>query len=144
MGEHDSGSQHDFRAACTMHGKCFSPAYTGWVYGCPELLGNRLGSGQVTDPLSAPEPGEPRCGVVTGSGWAPVSPFAWQRLQSARALSLQVLRYFDYVFTGVFTFEMVIKVRGLAGWLRWGCCVPQRPCSGWEIAQFFSSGPKFG
>lgn len=24
--------------------------------------------------------------------------------------SLQVLRYFDYVFTGVFTFEMVIKV----------------------------------
>ena len=24
---------------------------------------------------------------------------------------LQVLRYFDYVFTGVFTFEMVIKVR---------------------------------
>lgn len=23
---------------------------------------------------------------------------------------LQVLRYFDYVFTGVFTFEMVIKV----------------------------------
>lgn len=32
----------------------------------------------------------------------------------------QVLRYFDYVFTGVFTFEMVIKVRGGprggAGW----------------------------
>lgn len=26
-------------------------------------------------------------------------------------LSVQVLRYFDYVFTGVFTFEMVIKVR---------------------------------
>lgn len=25
--------------------------------------------------------------------------------------SFQVLRYFDYVFTGVFTFEMVIKVR---------------------------------
>lgn len=24
---------------------------------------------------------------------------------------LQVLRYFDYVFTGVFTFEMVIKVK---------------------------------
>ena len=24
---------------------------------------------------------------------------------------LQVLRYFDYVFTGVFTFELVIKVR---------------------------------
>ena len=24
--------------------------------------------------------------------------------------SLQVLRYFDYVFTGVFTFEMIIKV----------------------------------
>lgn len=24
---------------------------------------------------------------------------------------LQVLRYFDYVFTGVFTFEMIIKVR---------------------------------
>ena len=23
----------------------------------------------------------------------------------------QVLRYFDYVFTGVFTFEMIIKVR---------------------------------
>lgn len=23
----------------------------------------------------------------------------------------QVLRYFDYVFTGVFTFEMVIKVK---------------------------------
>lgn len=23
---------------------------------------------------------------------------------------LQVLRYFDYVFTGVFTFEMIIKV----------------------------------
>ena len=27
---------------------------------------------------------------------------------------LQVLRYFDYVFTGVFTFEMVIKVRARA------------------------------
>lgn len=26
-------------------------------------------------------------------------------------LTLQVLRYFDYVFTGVFTFEMIIKVR---------------------------------
>lgn len=25
---------------------------------------------------------------------------------------LQVLRYFDYVFTGVFTFEMIIKVSG--------------------------------
>lgn len=61
-----------------------------------------------------------------------------------RAPSLQVLRYFDYVFTGVFTFEMVIKVRGLLGWLRWGCCVPQRPCSRQEIAQFFNSGPKFG
>lgn len=24
---------------------------------------------------------------------------------------LQILRYFDYVFTGVFTFEMIIKVR---------------------------------
>lgn len=23
---------------------------------------------------------------------------------------IQVLRYFDYVFTGVFTFEMIIKV----------------------------------
>lgn len=28
---------------------------------------------------------------------------------------LQVLRYFDYVFTGVFTFEMVIKVRTEVG-----------------------------
>lgn len=27
------------------------------------------------------------------------------------ACVLQVLRYFDYVFTGVFTFEMVIKVK---------------------------------
>ena len=26
------------------------------------------------------------------------------------SVSLQVLRYFDYVFTGVFTFEMIIKV----------------------------------
>lgn len=25
-------------------------------------------------------------------------------------LNIQVLRYFDYVFTGVFTFEMIIKV----------------------------------
>lgn len=25
-------------------------------------------------------------------------------------MTLQVLRYFDYVFTGVFTFEMIIKV----------------------------------
>lgn len=32
-------------------------------------------------------------------------------LGSTPALSPQVLRYFDYVFTGVFTFEMVIKVR---------------------------------
>lgn len=30
-------------------------------------------------------------------------------------LSVQVLRYFDYVFTGVFTFEMVIKVRTVLG-----------------------------
>lgn len=29
---------------------------------------------------------------------------------------LQVLRYFDYVFTGVFTFEMVIKVNARAPW----------------------------
>lgn len=28
-------------------------------------------------------------------------------------LRLQVLRYFDYVFTGVFTFEMIIKVSGM-------------------------------
>lgn len=28
-------------------------------------------------------------------------------------LYLQVLRYFDYVFTGVFTFEMLIKVNTL-------------------------------
>lgn len=28
---------------------------------------------------------------------------------------LQVLKYLDYVFTGVFTFEMVIKVRKSAG-----------------------------
>lgn len=50
MGEHDSGSQRDFRATCTMHGKCFSPAFAGWVYGCPELLGNRLGLGQANQP----------------------------------------------------------------------------------------------
>jgi len=30
-------------------------------------------------------------------------------------LFVQVLRYFDYVFTGVFTFEMLIKVRQCAG-----------------------------
>lgn len=29
-------------------------------------------------------------------------------------LFLQVLKYLDYVFTGVFTFEMVIKVRRLS------------------------------
>lgn len=40
-------------------------------------------------------------------------------LQSTCTLSLQVLRYFDYVFTGVFTFEMVIKVRA-----------PQAGCDG--------------
>lgn len=43
-----------------------------------------------------------------------MSPFPGKLLQSTHALSLQVLRYFDYVFTGVFTFEMVIKVRQLA------------------------------
>lgn len=43
-----------------------------------------------------------------------MSPFSGKLLQSTHALSLQVLRYFDYVFTGVFTFEMVIKVRQLA------------------------------
>jgi len=119
MGEHDSGSQHDFRAACTMQGKCFSPAYLGWVYGCPEPPKEQAGLGaSKTDP--------------------------WQWLQSARALSLQVLRYFDYVFTGVFTFEMVIKVRAFAGWLLQGCRIPQHPCSGWETSQFFGSGPKFG
>lgn len=31
-------------------------------------------------------------------------------------LCLQVLKYLDYVFTGVFTFEMVIKVRRLLKW----------------------------
>lgn len=31
-------------------------------------------------------------------------------------LILQVLKYLDYVFTGVFTFEMVIKVRRLSKW----------------------------
>lgn len=47
MGEHDSGSQHDFRATCTMRGECSSLAYAGWVYGCPELLGDRLGLGHA-------------------------------------------------------------------------------------------------
>lgn len=32
------------------------------------------------------------------------------KLQSLCLQNLQVLRYFDYVFTGVFTFEMIIKV----------------------------------
>lgn len=50
MGEHDSGSQHDFRAACATHGKCFSPAYAGRVYGHPELFRNRLGLGQANRP----------------------------------------------------------------------------------------------
>lgn len=69
MGEHDSGSQRDFRAACSVHGKCFSPACAAWVYGCPKLLGNRLGLGQANQPpVSAPEPGQPGCRVVTGSG----------------------------------------------------------------------------
>lgn len=40
--------------------------------------------------------------------------FSGKLQQSTHVLSLQVLRYFDYVFTGVFTFEMVIKVRQLA------------------------------
>lgn len=31
-------------------------------------------------------------------------------ISHAVVLLLQVLRYFDYVFTGVFTFEMLIKV----------------------------------
>lgn len=130
MGEHDFSLQHDFRAACTMYGECFFPAYTGWVYGCPELLGDRLGLGQAKLTLCLHlSQASAGCGAVRGSGWVPVSPFAWQRLQSVRALSLQVLRYFDYVFTGVFTFEMVIKVRAFAE-LRWGCRVLQRPCSG--------------
>lgn len=63
--------------------------------------------------MSGPEPGKLQGWV---SGWAG---FALQQLQSSCALSLQVLRYFDYVFTGVFTFEMVIKVRALAG-----CSIP--------------------
>lgn len=43
-----------------------------------------------------------------------MSLFSGKLQQSTHVLSLQVLRYFDYVFTGVFTFEMVIKVRQLA------------------------------
>lgn len=43
-------------------------------------------------------------GGITGSRGQPRPLFA-----------LQVLRYFDYVFTGVFTFEMVIKVRTSRG-----------------------------
>lgn len=39
------------------------------------------------------------CGLVTTPGPLPFP------------CVLQVLRYFDYVFTGVFTFEMVIKVK---------------------------------
>jgi len=44
---------------------------------------------------------------------------------------LQVLRYFDYVFTGVFTFEMVIKVKasreklGSRVWMGHGSALPQ-------------------
>lgn len=45
-----------------------------------------------------------------------IAGFTWAVLEQAsdplppRSYPLQVLRYFDYVFTGVFTFEMVIKV----------------------------------
>lgn len=39
----------------------------------------------------------------------------------------QVLRYFDYVFTGVFTFEMVIKVRSRGGVRRFGGSPPEEP-----------------
>lgn len=42
------------------------------------------------------------CGLVATPGPLPF-PFP--------VCVLQVLRYFDYVFTGVFTFEMVIKVK---------------------------------
>lgn len=42
---------------------------------------------------------------------------------------LQVLRYFDYVFTGVFTFEMIIKVSGC---LLTVCCVPPPTFPSWR------------
>ena len=45
---------------------------------------------------------------------------SFESLQSALSQSVyfhlsQVLKYLDYVFTGVFTFEMVIKVRERPG-----------------------------
>lgn len=56
-------------------------------------------------------------------GW----PVATRNLLPCPVCVLQVLRYFDYVFTGVFTFEMVIKVRAsranLVG-LGWVTCLP--------------------
>lgn len=47
---------------------------------------------------------------------------------------LQVLRYFDYVFTGVFTFEMVIKVRNSLHGVPVGLCMCMFVCSsgGWR------------
>lgn len=66
------------------------------------------------------------CQGVPGCQGAPTAPWCWEvpggGSQGARGTPgisphptsspLQVLRYFDYVFTGVFTFEMVIKVSG--------------------------------
>lgn len=106
-----------------MHGKCVRCACAGWVCGCPRHLGNKFGLEQAKLALclhlSQVITG---WGAVMGSGWAQVSPFTWQQLQNTHTLSLQVLRYFDYVFTGVFTFEMVIKVRA-----------PQAGCAGGAV-----------
>lgn len=45
----------------------------------------------------------------SGGTWSPGMPGCW--LPPECASPVQVLKYMDYIFTGVFTFEMVIKVR---------------------------------
>lgn len=97
--------------------RCVSPCPA------PETLPMAPGCWGVLQPWSAGA--VLGCQGVPGCQGAPTAPWCWEvpggGSQGARGTPgisphptsspLQVLRYFDYVFTGVFTFEMVIKVR---------------------------------
>lgn len=71
------------------------------VFFCQKWKERHSGSQNYSNNLSAPS-------VVLCVVWQRCQPH-WHDFLFAWPL-LQVLRYFDYVFTGVFTFEMIIKV----------------------------------
>ena len=73
-------------------------------------------------PLPSPDPAH----RPQADGWSVQAPAPARAsgLAFEKSLSFwfQVLKYMDYIFTGVFTFEMVIKVRCVVALVTTGLC----------------------